>query len=658
MIASRGSRRRRNRPLIGIALGVALVLVALVPAAASSAVDPRLGLSAGWLDAGSASSGMELLAHNDRPAGFFNPANIGSLSFANSDIAFSGKYAFAGSFHGFNVYDLTNPASPTLKTSVVCPGGQGDMSVWGNLLFMSVEETRGKIDCSATPAATPLTRFRGVRIFDVSNIAAPVQIAAVQTCRGSHTHTIVTSPSDKDNIYVYVSGTAGIRAGTELAGCNGNSSLTDPTTANFRIDVIKVPLAAPQTAAIVSNPRLFSKCGSSACEGDFATQEQHPDPRYGIRGALNWLNTSGLQPTYPAGDPRAPGGQSVSQSVVCHDITAYPEIGLAAGACQGDGILIDISDPVHPVRIDNVTDFNFAYWHSATFNNDGTKVIFTDEWGGGTGARCRVGDRPNWGANAIFDIVDRKMVFRSYYKLPVVQTSQENCVAHNGSLVPVPGRDVMSQAWYQGGISVFDFTDSANPKELAFFDRGPISSTALVTGGMWSGYWYNGFLYGTEIARGFDAFGLTPTDALSENEIAAASEPQFAQFNAQLQPRITWAPSYALVRAYRDQVLRTGTVDAATQATIDKFVDRAEKFSENGQTSAAQAQLHALANQLTAPQYATLQSALRALSDASAPWKPKHVPAKASPKHASFQSLPPQEADEPAAEEPAGPPAE
>jgi hypothetical protein len=658
MIVSRGSRRRRNSSFIGIALGVALVLVALVPAAARSAVDPRIGLSAGWLDAGSASSGMELLAHNDRPVGFFNPANVGSLSFANSDIAFSGKYAFAGSFHGFNVYDLSNPASPTLRSSVVCPGGQGDMSVWGNLLFMSVEETRGKIDCSATPAATALTRFRGVRIFDVSNIAAPVQIAAVQTCRGSHTHTIVTSPSDKDNIYVYVSGTAGIRAGTELAGCNGNSSLTDPTTANFRIDVIKVPLAAPQNAAVVSNPRLFSKCGSSACEGDFAVQEPHPNPRYGIRGALNWLNTSGTQPTYAADDPRAPGGQSVSQSVVCHDITAYPEIGLAAGACQGDGILIDISDPVNPVRIDNVTDFNFAYWHSATFNNDGTKVIFTDEWGGGTGARCRATDRPNWGANAIFDIVDRKMVFRSYYKLPVAQTSQENCVAHNGSLVPVPGRDVMSQAWYQGGISVFDFTDSANPKELAFFDRGPISATALVTGGMWSGYWYNGFLYGTEIARGFDAFGLTPTDALSENEIAAASEPRFAQFNAQLQPRITWAPSYALVRAYRDQVVRTGTVDAETLDQINMFIDRAERFSEGHQTSAAQAQLHALANQLTGEQYGTLRSALRALSDASAPFKPKHVPAKANVKQPTFAGLPPQQLEDEAAAEPPAPPAE
>ena len=413
-------------------------------------------------------------------------------------------------------------------------------------------------------------------------------------------------------------------------------------------------MAAPQNAAVVSNPRLFSKCGSSACESQFATTEQHPDPRYGVRGILNWLNTSGTQPTYPADDPRFPGGQSVSQSVVCHDITAYPEIGLAAGACQGDGILIDISDPVNPVRIDNVTDFNFAYWHSATFNNDGTKVIFTDEWGGGTSARCRVGDRPNWGANAIFDIVDRKMVFRSYYKLPVTQTSQENCVAHNGSLVPVPGRDVMSQAWYQGGISLFDFTDSAHPKELAFFDRGPVSAASLVLGGMWSGYWYNGFVYGTEIARGFDAFGLTPTDALSENEIAAAAEPQFAQFNAQLQPRITWAPSYALVRAYRDQVVRTGTVDAETLAQIDKFVDRAEKFSEDGQTSAAQAQLHALANQLTAPQYATLQSALRALSDASAPWKPKHVPAKANVKKPTFTGiLPQQEQDEAAADEPA-----
>src|SRR5215208_899027 len=474
MHAFRESRRRRRTGCwIGTTVGIAVLLALLVPAAARADVDPRLGLSAGWLDAGSASSGMTLLAHNDRPAGFFNPSNVGSLNFANSDVAF-----------------------------------KGDMSVYGNLLFMSVEETRAKIDCTSTPAATAATRFRGVRIFDISSVAAPTQVAAVQTCRGSHTHTLVTSPNDPDNVYVYVSGTAGIRSGAELAGCNGNSSLVDPTTANFRIDVIKVPLAAPQTAAIVSYPRIMSTCGSSACIGDYAS------------GALNGLHRGGLQATVPEG-LQAPGGQTVSQSSACHDITAYPEIGLAAGACQGNGILLDISNPVEPVRIDAAADPNFAYWHSATFNNDGTKVIFTDEWGGGTGARCRATDRPNWGANAIFDIVDRKLVLRSYYKLPVAQTNQENCVAHNGTLVPVPGRDVTSQAWYQGGVSVFDFTDSAHPKELAFFDRGPISATSLITGGFWSGYWYNGYLYGTEIARGFDAFGLTPTADLTENEIAA-----------------------------------------------------------------------------------------------------------------------------------------
>ncbi|HWN22820.1 MAG TPA: hypothetical protein VNP93_12665 [Gaiellaceae bacterium] len=626
---ARPRRRRRLNDRILWALGAVLVAAALLPAAGGAQVDPRGDLAPGWLDAGEAASGLELLSHSDRPAGFFNPSNIGSLSFANSDIAFQGDYAFAGSFHGFNVYDVSDPAAPVLTTSVVCPGGQGDLSIYGDLLFMSVEETRAKIDCSTSPPnATAATRFRGVRIFDVSDITSPVQVAAVQTCRGSHTHSIVTSPSDRDNVYIYVSGTAGIRPGTELAGCNGNSSLTDPTTANFRIDVIQVPLAAPETAAVVSNPRVFSKCGSSACEGDFAVTEQHPDPRYGIRGALNWLNTSGIQPTYAADDPRAPGGQSVSQSVACHDITSYPEIGLAAGACQGDGILLDISDPVNPVRIDNVTDFNFAYWHSATFNNDGTKVIFTDEWGGGTSARCRATDRPNWGANAIFDIVDRKMVFRSYYKLPVAQTTRENCVAHNGSLVPVPGRDIMAQAWYQGGISLFDFTDSANPQELAYFDRGPISPTALVTGGFWSAYWYNGTVYGTEIARGFDAFGLTPSDALSENEIAAASETRFTEFNAQHQPRIEWAPSFAVVRAHRDQAVRAGTVDAALEGQIDKFLDRAERLAAEGKASAAQAQLHALANQL-GDQHAALRSAIRALSDAGAPHKPKHVPAKA-----------------------------
>jgi hypothetical protein len=622
-----------------------VVAAAVLPAAGAADTDPRQGLAAGWLDAASAASALELLAHADKPAGFFNPTNPGSLSFANSDLAFQGDYAFVGNFNGFNIYNVSDPAAPALVTTVVCPGGQGDLSVYGNLLFMSVEETRGKKDCTSTPAANATTRFRGVRIFDITNIANPVQLPGVQTCKGSHTHSLVTDPDDAANVYVYNSGTAGIRSSAELAGCNGNSSLTDPTTANFSIDVIKVPLAAPETAQIVSRPRIFSKCGSSACEADFATQEIHPI--YGTnRGTLNWLHGGGGQPLVPAGDPQAPGGQSVSQSSQCHDITSYPEIGLAAGACQGDGILLDISDPANPKRIANATDANFAYWHSATFNNDGTKVVFTDEWGGGTGARCTPtftsqGQQrttpTSWGANAIFDVVtaadgSKSLAFRSYYKVPNIQTAQENCVAHNGSLIPIPGRDVMAQGWYQGGVSVWDFTNSSQPQEIAFFDRGPMSATQLQTSGTWSAYWYNGFLFGSEIGRGFDAYGLLESSQVSANEIIAASEWQLGRFNAQHQPRVSHAPSFAVARSFRDQAVRAGTLSGELLAQVDKFVDRAEKYSETHQQSAAVAQLNALANQLTSPQHATLQASLRALADATAPVRPKPKKAKANVK--------------------------
>jgi hypothetical protein len=640
-------RRLRN------AFAAVVVAVAVLPAAGAADTDARQGLSAGWLDAGSAASAVELLAHENKPTGFFNPAAPGSLSFANSDLAFQGDYAFVGNFAGFNIYDVSDPAAPVLRTTVVCPGGQGDLSVYGNLLFMSVEETRGRKDCAAggsTSNQPNADRFRGVRIFDISNVLLPVQLPGVQTCKGSHTHSLVTDADDPANIYVYNSGTAGIRNAAELAGCNGNSSLTDPTTANFSIDVIKVPLAAPQTAAIVSRPRIFSKCGSSACEAQFATTEVHPVYGGAARGMLNWMHPGGAQPLAPAGDPRAPGGQSVSQTSQCHDITSYPEIGLAAGACQGDGILLDISDPVNPKRIANATDANFAYWHSATFNNDGTKVVFTDEWGGGTGARCtptfNAGTNQNpiirttpasWGANAIFDIVtaadgSKSLAFRSYYKVPNIQTAQENCVAHNGSLIPIPGRDVMAQAWYQGGLSVWDFTNSSQPQEIAFFDRGPMSATQLQTSGLWSTYWYNGYLFGSEIGRGFDAFGLLSSPNMSSNEIEAASEWQLGRFNAQHQSRIRLAPSFAVSRAYRDQAVRAGTLTGDLLDQVDKFVDRAERYSEGHQQSAAVAQLNALANQLQAPEYATLESSLRALADATAPFKAKPNKAKANVK--------------------------
>ncbi|MER6172984.1 hypothetical protein [Streptosporangium sp. NPDC001681] len=571
------------------------VVVGMLPATAVAAdADPRIGLGAGWLDAQEASAGLQLLAHRDKPEGFFQPTNVGNLSYANSDMAFSGNHAFVGNFHGFNIYDISTPANPTLTTSVVCPGGQGDLSIHGNLLFMAVEETRGRLDCGTQGASGTVNpdRFRGVRIFDVSDVQHPVQVAAVQTCRGSHTQSLVTSKDDPDNVYVYVSGTSSIRSGSELAGCV-NGAATDPNTAQWRIDIIKVPLAAPQNAAIVSQPRLF------------ANRET---------GAIN-----GLQNTPPA--PRHPSGSTWSPQPVtthCHDITAYPAIGLAAAACAGNGLLLDISDPANPVRLDEVTDPNFAYWHSATLNNDGTKIVFTDEWGGGTGARCRTTDEPSWGANAIFDIVDGKMQFRSYYKLPVPQVNQENCVAHNGSLVPVPGRDIMVQAWYQGGISAFDFTDSANPKEIAFFDRGPVSATSLLTGGFWSAYYYNGHVYGSEIARGFDTLALTPSEHLDKAEVDAAALVRYDRFNPQTQPQTAWAPSFEVVRAYYAQALRTGTMQQDTADNVRKFVDRAEKFKDGPQKNAAVAQLRAVSNQLNAADsaQAALIKALRDLADA------------------------------------------
>jgi len=523
--------RRRGARLLGLAAAAALLAGALAPGDAGAQTDPRVGLSPGWLDAGTAISNLEQRAHHDKPPGFVDPANPGSFAFVTSDLAFSGTHAFVGNFNGFNIYDVSDPSAPDNVANVVCPGGQGDVSVHGNLLFMSVEESRARVDCGTNPAVG--TRFQGVRIFDISNISNPVQVAAVQTCRGSHTHSIIDDPDDTENLYVYVSGTAGPRPATTLEGCNDNPA-NGENPSRWRIEVIKVPLAAPESAAIVGGPRLFT------------------DP---ATGAIDGLQNAPTTPNHPSGMPWGP----TPITDACHDITTFPEIGLAAGACEGNGILIDISDPENPVRTDEVADPNFAYWHSATFNNDGTKVIFTDEWGGGTAARCRETDQPQWGANAIFDIVDGQMQFASYYKLPVPQTTRENCVAHNGSLVPVPGRDIMSQAWYQGGVSLIDFTDSANPVEIAFFDRGPISPTALVLGGFWSAYWYNGNVFGSEIARGFDVFGLLPSGHLTEAEVVAAGEVQQGEFNAQHQSAFTWEPSPAVARARFDQLARTCT---------------------------------------------------------------------------------------------------
>jgi len=552
---------------VAVTAAAALLVGLLSTGAAAADADPRVDLKPGYLDAEEASRNIELLASRPRSGPF--DSEPGNFGFINSDLAFTGDSAIAGNFNGFQIYDVSDPAAPELTGSFVCPGGQGDVSVYGDLLFMSVEETRGRIDCGTqgAPGDVNPDRFRGVRIFDISDLNNPVQLDGVQTCRGSHTHTLVTDPGDDDNIYVYNSGTAGVRSGEELAGCENHPLTADPVTGGnptqWRIDVIKVPLSAPGDAEVVSQPRIFT------------------DP---ATGAFN-----GLQNTLP-GEEEHPSGTIYSPTPntnTCHDITAYPDLGLAAGACQGNGILLDISDPEAPVRLDAVSDPNFSYWHSATLNNDGTKVIFTDEWGGGTGARCRTTDLPEWGADAIFDVVDGKMEFASYYKLPVPQTTTENCVAHNASLVPVPGRDILVQAWYQGGLSMIDFTDSANPTEIAFFDRGPISADTLVTAGLWSTYWYNGNVFGTEISRGFDSFALRKSKHMSRDEIAAATQVELDEFNSQMQTTITWDPSFEVAGARLDQVERAGAIKRAKGKVVRKLFDRARDIADRSPRAAA-----------------------------------------------------------------------
>jgi hypothetical protein len=592
----------------GVALSVAMVGMAQGPSGTAKS-DPRVGLKPGVKNAGEAAWNLELVSSLPKPEGFFDPKQpagqptpperdpkveekedeaerqaeargearpprrgSSALNFANSDLAFQGTHLFIGNFHGFNTYNIENTRRPRQVASVVCPGGQGDVSVHGNLLFMSVEQTRGRLDCGTEGVKDPVSdeRFRGIRIFDISDISKPKQVAAVQTCRGSHTHTLVTKPGDTSRIYVYGSGTGSVRSAKELAGCSGLDPKEDPDTALFSIDVIEVPLAAPQDAKIVNRPRIFAD-----------------------------LTTGNIAGLWQGGD-HGPGTQKSRMTNQCHDITVFPEVGLAAGACSGNGILLDISDPVNPVRLDHVVDKSFAYWHSATFNNDGTKVVFTDEWGGGTRPRCRASDPPTWGANAIFDVVDRKLKFGGYYKLPAPQTEQENCVAHNGSIIPVPGRDIMVQGWYQGGVTVFDFTDSTKPVEIAYFDRGPLDAKQLITGGYWSAYWYNGHVYGAEIARGIDIFRLTPSDLLTRNEIDAAVQVRTETFNAQQQPRITWPATSVVARAYLDQLTRSKAIAADRAEAVKTALDRADGL-RTGEESGAGAildQLDSLATQL------------------------------------------------------------
>ncbi len=578
------------------------------PGAAAPSPDPRVGLGAGLFDAEEAAWNMRLVSTTPPPPDFVGETN--------SDLAFTGNLAIQGNYHGILIWDISDPSAPELVRDFVCPASQNDVSVYGNLLFVSAEAMGGRVDCGTqgVPQAVSSDRLRGIRILDISDPTEPRQVTTVQTCRGSHTHTVVEDPADPAHVYIYVSGSAPPRPAQELAGCSQLHPDQDPDSPLFRIEVIRVPLANPELAAIVSSPRIFEGLVAPPVHGPAPTEAAEleaarasgafilefpmfdeymviPDVQVaqflaqivrerGGAGAPTAADSLQLRQELPAIAAAMLGGfDPDSGPDQCHDITAYPALGLAAGACEGYGLLLDITDPVNPHRIDAVYDENFAYWHSASFNNDGTTVLFTDEWGGGGSPRCRATDPPEWGANAIFSVIDGRMEFRSYYKLPAPQTEQENCVAHNGSLVPVPGRDIKVQAWYQGGISVFDFTDPANPFEIAFFDRGPVHPQQMVMGGSWSAYWHNGVIVSSEIARGLDILELVPSPFLTENELEAARQVRFDELNVQAQPRIVWEPTFAVARAYVDQLERLQGLAAARIASVREALDGAEGLS-------------------------------------------------------------------------------
>ncbi len=615
------------------------------PPPAAPAADPRVGLKAGLFDAAEATQYLRVLSETPSPEGF--------RGITNSDIAFTGKYAVQGNYHGFQIWDMSNPAKPSLVTAYTCPASQNDVSVYKQqLLFMSAEAPSARLDCGTQGVQDTVSaeRIRGVRIFDISDIAHPRYITSVQTCRGSHTHTLVEDPKDPDNLYIYISGSSAVRSPNEMPGCVRETPDKDPNSSLFKIEVIKVPVAHPEQAAIINRAPFLMDLAAITSHGEAPDDKAlrlAAVARAKASGGFTFIAPNGLEQVLnpnqanalldsiakargaaPApADAAAPAGgggggrfgparaafihnaadsaalrrglpaiisaQAAAQAAAprtgpnqCHDITVYPALGLAGGACGGYGILLDIKDPANPKRIGAVADSNFAYWHSATFNNDGTKILFSDEWGGGGAPKCRASDPKEWGADALFSIENGKMVFKSYYKLPAPQTSLENCVAHNGSLIPIPDRDVMVQGWYQGGISVFDWTDIAHPKEIAFFDRGPADSTRQGAGGVWSVYWYNGYMISSEISRGLDITDLTPSPYISENELLAAKSIQYPYFNAQGQPKFVWPPSFALACAYVDQLERNSGLDGAKITATRAALTRAESASGDARNSA------------------------------------------------------------------------
>jgi len=535
--------------------------------------DARSNLKSGRLDAGEAALNMRLVSFTPK-AELFDSTR--GLTFVNSDLAFKDKYVVQGNFAGFTIWDVSDAASPKLVSTISCITSQGDPTIVGNLLFVSAEGDGNRSDCAKGGVENQRDGMAGVRIFDIANPAQPRLVKNVQTCKGSHTHTLVPHPKDKNTIYLYVSGSRPARPDSVIPGCKNGLDPADETNSMFRLDVIKVPLKSPEKAAVVTGARIFTGLD--------------PAPRATGRPARGGGRAPGADTTRPAPAPIPTGPRN------CHDVTAYPSVGLLAGACGSYGLLVDISNPEKPVRLDARSDTNFSLWHTAVFSNDGSKVVFTDEWGGGTSPMCQANSMMEMGGNTILSIdANRKFKQHAYFKIPTAQMAEENCVSHNGGLIPVPGRDIMVQGWYQGGVSVMEFTDHDHPKELAYFDRGSIDPPRPVDmplpggpgsrpqrgtiGGSWGAYWWNGYLYSSEMDRGFDIFELLPSEHLSANEIAAAKLVKWSEYNPQSQPKIEWPAAFPVVRSYLDQLVRWNGLASDRTSAIAASLDAAEKLA-------------------------------------------------------------------------------
>ncbi|MBL0940374.1 MAG: hypothetical protein IBJ03_15875 [Gemmatimonadaceae bacterium] len=561
------------RVVRGLALLAATVVAPALMSAQTfpSSKDPRSTLKPGRFDAEIAISNMRHVSFSPKPAAFDTARG---LTFINSDLAFGTHYVYQANFAGFTIWDIKDPAKPVVMAAVRCTTSQGDPTIYGHLLFLSAEGAGNRKDCGDGGVKDPKDHMAGIRIFDVSNPREPKLVKNVETCKGSHTHTLVPSPTDKNIIYLYVSGQQGARSEASMPGCKNGNDPKDPTNSLYQLDIVKVYLNAPEKSVVIPGARIFNDLGGA---GECARYCLPPNPNRGTR------------PQPAENMPEGPRN--------CHDVTAYPEMNMLLASCSTHSILVDIKNPEKPFRINAMMDTNnFQGRHTAAFSNDAKKLIQTEEWGGGTGPMCQASSMQQLGGNTIISLdAQKRQTQRAYFKLPSAQAAEENCVAHNGGIIPVPGRDLYVQGWYQGGVNIMDFTDADNAFEIGYFDRGSINPPRPVDvpaaaaaaaagvrgggntiGGSWGAYYWNGLIFSSELDRGMDILELTPSPQLSANEIAAAKLVRYEQFNPQSQPKYVWPAAFVVVRSYLDQLVRNQGLAADRTTAIDQALDVAE----------------------------------------------------------------------------------